>query len=115
MIRRPPRSTLFPYTTLFRSLLTEQQRKELPAHLLTSRNGGNAFEQRLIRIGRHPIPEGVDHCRAPRPRRGGWPRTLHGLRGMKRAFSFFSFHPHRPGLLFQFFPQATPAFFPPPP
>src|SRR5256885_10845664 len=25
MIRRPPRSTLFPYTTLFRSLLTEDQ------------------------------------------------------------------------------------------
>src|SRR2546429_3137505 len=25
MIRRPPRSTLFPYTTLFRSLNTEQQ------------------------------------------------------------------------------------------
>src|SRR5260370_4693756 len=24
MIRRPPRSTLFPYTTLFRSLLNEQ-------------------------------------------------------------------------------------------
>src|SRR2546426_6565861 len=24
MIRRPPRSTLFPYTTLFRSLLAEQ-------------------------------------------------------------------------------------------
>src|SRR3712207_7376454 len=24
MIRRPPRSTLFPYTTLFRSLLTER-------------------------------------------------------------------------------------------
>src|SRR3712207_8819905 len=27
MIRRPPRSTLFPYTTLFRSHLTERQRK----------------------------------------------------------------------------------------
>src|SRR3712207_9490006 len=26
MIRRPPRSTLFPYTTLFRSLLTEASR-----------------------------------------------------------------------------------------
>src|SRR5687768_17711664 len=26
MIRRPPRSTLFPYTTLFRSRLTAQQR-----------------------------------------------------------------------------------------
>src|SRR3712207_8300145 len=25
MIRRPPRSTLFPYTTLFRSLLAEQR------------------------------------------------------------------------------------------
>src|SRR5437764_7577838 len=27
MILRPPRSTLFPYTTLFRSLLTEHLRK----------------------------------------------------------------------------------------
>src|SRR2546430_9818673 len=29
MIRRPPRSTLFPYTTLFRSLLLELQRFHL--------------------------------------------------------------------------------------
>src|SRR5256885_8294298 len=28
MIRRPPRSTLFPYTTLFRSLHREQERQE---------------------------------------------------------------------------------------
>src|SRR5256885_3477474 len=27
MIRRPPRSTLFPYTTLFRSLLGEERRR----------------------------------------------------------------------------------------
>src|SRR2546430_11275749 len=27
MIRRPPRSTLFPYTTLFRSVLTGRQRQ----------------------------------------------------------------------------------------
>src|SRR2546423_11958550 len=27
MIRRPPRSTLFPYTTLFRSLLLKSQRQ----------------------------------------------------------------------------------------
>src|SRR5256885_10726641 len=27
MIRRPPRSTLFPYTTLFRSLLRDPQRQ----------------------------------------------------------------------------------------
>src|SRR2546422_6628091 len=31
MIRRPPRSTLFPYTTLFRSLELAQQAPELPA------------------------------------------------------------------------------------
>src|SRR3712207_6852288 len=31
MIRRPPRSTLFPYTTLFRSLHRLQRRRE-PAH-----------------------------------------------------------------------------------
>src|SRR2546427_3401426 len=30
MIRRPPRSTLFPYTTLFRSL--RQARQQAPAH-----------------------------------------------------------------------------------
>src|SRR2546429_6537783 len=27
MIRRPPRSTLFPYTTLFRSLVVEQKKR----------------------------------------------------------------------------------------
>src|SRR2546430_8783149 len=31
MIRRPPRSTLFPYTTLFRSLLKEQAPKVFKA------------------------------------------------------------------------------------
>src|SRR5437899_4147432 len=31
MIRRPPRSTLFPYTTLFRSFTDQQIRKGLPA------------------------------------------------------------------------------------
>src|SRR5256885_3737520 len=33
MIRRPPRSTLFPYTTLFRSGLPEPERRELRQHL----------------------------------------------------------------------------------
>src|SRR5256884_9191231 len=31
MIRRPPRSTLFPYTTLFRSLLRERARRKIRA------------------------------------------------------------------------------------
>src|SRR5256885_7789816 len=46
MIRRPPRSTLFPYTTLFRSSLPHdapalrpagQERRELPHHELGKR------------------------------------------------------------------------------
>src|SRR5256884_4563033 len=34
MIRRPPRSTLFPYTTLFRSLLLNEQEVEVDAAVL---------------------------------------------------------------------------------
>src|SRR3712207_8632549 len=30
MIRRPPRSTLFPYTTLFRSIVTEEMVADTP-------------------------------------------------------------------------------------
>src|SRR5256885_8305746 len=37
MIRRPPRSTLFPYTTLFRSSLFDGQRLE--AHLQAAEHG----------------------------------------------------------------------------
>src|SRR2546430_11938083 len=33
MIRRPPRSTLFPYTTLFRSLSSATKRRLQSAHL----------------------------------------------------------------------------------
>src|SRR2546427_6560810 len=36
MIRRPPRSTLFPYTTLFRSRVREQGWAKNPARLFTS-------------------------------------------------------------------------------
>src|ERR1035437_990120 len=38
MIRRPPRSTLFPYTTLFRSV-TPQQKPQLKNDLLASAQG----------------------------------------------------------------------------
>src|SRR5947208_4004316 len=36
MIRRPPRSTLFPYTTLFRSKLTALKKKERMEHAATA-------------------------------------------------------------------------------
>src|SRR2546426_12808904 len=37
MIRRPPRSTLFPYTTLFRSLIDQLNLHYLHAHQIASR------------------------------------------------------------------------------
>src|SRR5256885_17257112 len=39
MIRRPPRSTLFPYTTLFRSL---SRGRAVPEPALEARRGGDA-------------------------------------------------------------------------
>src|SRR2546430_3386204 len=39
MIRRPPRSTLFPYTTLFRSLVVHLAVQQLEAHRHTLRLG----------------------------------------------------------------------------
>src|SRR3712207_8348800 len=59
MIRRPPRSTLFPYTTLFRSVEVG-----LEQHRLT---GGGGVVRRLARPGRldqrlthHPALAAVD-------------------------------------------------------
>src|SRR5258705_5658690 len=44
MIRRPPRSTLFPYTTLFRSIGTSCERLYLPAS-----NEGNRHDDTTAR------------------------------------------------------------------
>src|SRR3989449_7866794 len=41
MIRRPPRSTLFPYTTLFRSLTADDVKSEGAALLVPGRPGGD--------------------------------------------------------------------------
>src|SRR2546430_7637081 len=47
MIRRPPRSTLFPYTTLFRSNLRASRETELaadyPLHVVCAWMGNNAL------------------------------------------------------------------------
>src|SRR3712207_7153364 len=53
MIRRPPRSTLFPYTTLFRS------------DCLTYRRGANPFALELCMNGQGRVIEAIDR------RRGG--------------------------------------------
>src|SRR5256885_9638525 len=49
MIRRPPRSSLFPYTTLFRSVVL--RREEAQARALGRERRHPAHEQRLV-IGR---------------------------------------------------------------
>src|SRR2546426_4798637 len=59
MIRRPPRSTLFPYTTLFRSLERERAFKRSPKHRVAYEAleaiGGSAPVRHLIaRLGLSP-------------------------------------------------------------
>src|SRR2546421_6834894 len=50
MIRRPPRSTLFPYTTLFRSLLRHQGR---PGHHgVRGRRAAGGSEERRPQVAR---------------------------------------------------------------
>src|SRR5437868_12534848 len=49
MIRRPPRSTLFPYTTLFRSLLTLWVCKLLMLICILTKNVNRRSEERLSR------------------------------------------------------------------
>src|SRR5256885_9619597 len=46
MIRRPPRSTLFPYTTLFRSRLDEERR-----HRHVPREGGRQEQLQVLLRG----------------------------------------------------------------
>src|SRR3989442_10882771 len=57
MIRRPPRSTLFPYTTLFRSPNPSQDWLLRPNADLTPALIARAIVQRLTKIG---VPEHID-------------------------------------------------------
>src|SRR3712207_7242308 len=68
MIRRPPRSTLFPYTTLFRS----QVRRRVPGVDVAQPPRGD------VELGEHPgderaAGEGVRHDLVDRPRLVGDP------------------------------------------
>src|SRR2546426_7952457 len=76
MIRRPPRSTLFPYTTLFRS--REAGRRSHGRGGEARRpDGGGARRGRLaggLRVSRRPSYELRRDERRPRPCRAGWSR-----------------------------------------
>src|SRR2546427_3029553 len=58
MIRRPPRSTLFPYTTLFRSGHALRATRALPAH-----GGGDAARRPGATLRALPAPEGKARAR----------------------------------------------------
>src|SRR2546426_9147758 len=71
MIRRPPRSTLFPYTTLFRSLEPESRvarsyRQRAPSRQLGDDVLGDAVgEIVLLRIASHRSEEHTSELQSP--------------------------------------------------
>src|SRR3712207_9271047 len=75
MIRRPPRSTLFPYTTLFRSDLHRLQGHDPAAevHLRPRQDPCPPRERQL-----QPAPAGRRHGRQEQPRDGAAALHLHG-------------------------------------
>src|SRR2546422_8193968 len=67
MIRRPPRSTLFPYTTLFRSVTRGDQRRVLAGK--RRRPGAGLLRVRTARTARLRGDGGPAHGRLLQPRR----------------------------------------------
>src|SRR5436305_5571732 len=65
MIRRPPRSTLFPYTTLFRSVLAERRRDvgALERHELHGQRAGLQDEREVLRLDRKSTRLNSSHVR----------------------------------------------------
>src|SRR5258708_19115255 len=84
MIRRPPRSTLFPYTTLFRSVLLGPRRQDpcLVETLFGSDEQARAVDgpsRRLLRGA--PLPQGRPEPEERRGREsGGAPRDRKSTR-----------------------------------
>src|SRR3712207_7967733 len=62
MIRRPPRSTLFPYTTLFRSGAARAARRAARGNDAVRRGGSRGARRR------HAARGGAAGARRPRPR-----------------------------------------------
>src|SRR2546430_2814702 len=73
MIRRPPRSTLFPYTTLFRSV---RRRLSQPAQQRVGKEEG--------RYGHQPVDDDSQPHRAAEPLR----EVVHGISSSERLHVF---------------------------
>src|SRR3712207_8995877 len=63
MIRRPPRSTLFPYTTLFRSKIVDllAERFDIVARYQGGHNAGHSVKVGDKSYALHLIPSGIIH------------------------------------------------------
>src|SRR5256885_9659505 len=60
MIRRPPRSTLFPYTTLFRSAeIRSHQVDDADLYFQYTRAEGWSLEEGIVKTGSFSIDQGV--------------------------------------------------------
>src|SRR5258708_28002917 len=64
MIRRPPRSTLFPYTTLFRSRVGAAVMAALAAFVLAASTDGWAQQQRKGQRAAKPEPSATASARS---------------------------------------------------
>src|SRR2546428_13498817 len=70
MIRRPPRSTLFPYTTLFRSVSSKLGGQAWPAGARPAADSIKAFIATMLELG-HMVAAGPLVVWAPAPMGGG--------------------------------------------
>src|SRR2546422_11527696 len=72
MIRRPPRSTLFPYTTLFRSLAEQTVHEARLPHVGTADDGDAdlRFVVRVARVGQERY-HAIQQLSGALPHRGG--------------------------------------------
>src|SRR2546426_1325259 len=63
MIRRPPRSTLFPYTTLFRSRVGRDRNDILARHHDFSSHDGSQIQHPMdhVLLGLRQIPRSEEH------------------------------------------------------
>src|SRR3989454_10901127 len=86
MIRRPPRSTLFPYTTLFRSRHPHAREDARDQRVAREEGGSGAPGLRGYGVGQGPNPRGTGCPRAGGPGQGapgaqrGEPRAAGGGR-----------------------------------
>src|SRR5256885_17129765 len=98
MIRRPPRSTLFPYTTLFRSMLAELLKHDHGQQAWTSPASCNGMERSrrladLLAVAtRELLPHRLDHLPLARHR---FQRPGHVFTEFAQAIATAAFTRHR--------------------